>query len=308
MENNFKICAVVVTYNRKNLLLNCLNAINSQTFKPHTVLIVDNASNDGTQKLVEKNGFFNTLIGGIFYSYILLPNNQGGAGGFYNGIKTAFESVENFDAVWVMDDDGLPDKKQLETLVKYLPQYDYLAPMVCSIENTQKLAFNHNGSFSVTELSNNNNNIVKNYACPFNGILYSRKLIEKIGYPIPNLFIWGDERNYDQRAKDKGFIPYTIIKAIHYHPDDKMVFGTSIFGKPIVLVPNKWKGYCFWRNMIFNARGHFTLRNYLSFFIYYGAYYLLIAKSLSWFFCFVRAYFSGFKKEPDLGFKRYMNK
>ena len=57
--------------------------------------------------------------------------------------------------------------------------------------------------------------------------------------PIPNLFIWGDERNYDQRAKDAGFIPHTVVKAIHNHPSDKLTFGESLFGKKIVLVPNK---------------------------------------------------------------------
>ena len=114
IENNYKICAVVVTFNRKDLLINCLNAINEQAYKPHTVIIVDNASTDGTKDLVKQTGYYNILLNGINYQYLLLPNNQGGAGGFYNGIKTAYESKENFDAVWVMDDDGVADKKQLE--------------------------------------------------------------------------------------------------------------------------------------------------------------------------------------------------
>lgn len=305
MEYKYKICAVVVTYNRKELLINCLNAINKQTYKPHTVLIVDNASTDGTEELVKANEFYNETKNEIEYQYLLLPNNQGGAGGFYNGIKTAYESDEKFDAVWVMDDDGVPDSYQLEKLVSYLPKYDYLAPVVLSINDENKLAFNYNGSFSFESLKKNTD-VVANYACPFNGILYSRKLIETIGYPIPNLFIWGDERNYDQRAKDAGFVPYTLLSAFHRHPSDKLVFGKSVFGKQIIIVPNKWKGYCFWRNTIFNAKGHFTFKNYLSFFFYYGGYYLFIEKKIDWFFCFVKAYFSGFKRTPDLGFKKYM--
>ena len=53
MDTKYKICAVVVTFNRKELLINCLNAINEQTYKPHTVIIVDNASTDGTKDLME---------------------------------------------------------------------------------------------------------------------------------------------------------------------------------------------------------------------------------------------------------------
>lgn len=286
-------------------MINCLNAINKQTYKPHTVLVVDNASTDGTKELIKANEFYDITKDEIKYQYLLLPNNQGGAGGFYNGIKTAYESDEKFDAVWVMDDDGVPNSFQLEKLVAYLPKYDYLAPVVLSINEENKLAFNYKGSFSFENLTKNTD-VVANYACPFNGILYSRKLIETIGYPIPNLFIWGDERNYDQRAKDAGFIPYTILSAYHRHPNDKLVFGKSIFGKQIVLVPNKWKGYCYWRNSIFNAKGHFTLKDYIAFFFYYGGYYLFMEKKIDWFWCFVKAFFSGLKRTPDLGFKKYM--
>jgi rhamnopyranosyl-N-acetylglucosaminyl-diphospho-decaprenol beta-1,3/1,4-galactofuranosyltransferase len=43
-----KVCAVIVTYNRKDLLRECLNAVLSQTRPPDHVLVVDNASTDGT--------------------------------------------------------------------------------------------------------------------------------------------------------------------------------------------------------------------------------------------------------------------
>ena len=67
MENKYKICAVVVTYNRKELLINCLNAINQQTYKPHMVLIVDNASTDGTKDFVAENEYYNIEKNGINY-------------------------------------------------------------------------------------------------------------------------------------------------------------------------------------------------------------------------------------------------
>ena len=65
MDTKYKICAVVVTFNRKELLINCLNAINEQTYKPHTVIIVDNASTDGTIQLVKESRYYNLMNNGI---------------------------------------------------------------------------------------------------------------------------------------------------------------------------------------------------------------------------------------------------
>lgn len=307
MNIKYKICAVVVTFNRKELLINCLNAIKKQSYKPHTVIIVDNASTDGTQELVQSYGFYETELNGILFKYLLLPNNQGGAGGFYHGMKTAYDSAESFDAVWVMDDDGIPDAGQLANLVSYLPQYDYIAPLVLAEEDTSILAFNYNGSHNAKKLQERFEHFVPNYACPFNGILYSRKLMENIGFPMPQLFIWGDERNYSIRAHDAGFDPITVMEAIHVHPKDRMVMDKSLLGRSIVVVPNLWKGYCFWRNTVFNFKGHASLKQYITFYVYNAWYYLFIKKKWAWFSCFNKAYFSGFKKVPDDGYRKYMN-
>lgn len=55
-----KIVALVVTYNRKVLLEECLNALCSQSIELNTIIIIDNNSNDGTDKLI--NSKFNKKI------------------------------------------------------------------------------------------------------------------------------------------------------------------------------------------------------------------------------------------------------
>lgn len=301
-----KIAAVVVTFNRKKLLIECLNAIKGQTFKPHTVFIIDNASTDGTKDLVQEKGYCNAVVNEIRFEYIQLPTNQGGAGGFYNGIKTAHISEEHFDAVWVMDDDGLPEADCLKNLSAYLTQYDYLAPMVVSAEDANRLAFNHNADYSIENLKNTYGDVVPGYACPFNGILYSRKLIDTIGYPIPELFLWGDEMNYSMRAIDAGFRPHTVISAVHHHPSDRVILVKSLLGRQIVTAPNKWRGYCHWRNMIFNYHKKWSLYALVRYYIFNAWYYLIIKKSWSWYKVFNEAFFSGFKKVPDEGYRKYM--
>ena len=71
-----KTCAVVVTYNRIELLKHCLEKIKLQTFNCD-ILVIDNNSNDGTHEYLvsKKIPFYKTEV------------NIGGAGGFNLGIK-----------------------------------------------------------------------------------------------------------------------------------------------------------------------------------------------------------------------------
>ncbi len=250
---NYSIACIVVTYNRKEFLKECLSHISNQTYKPQTVYIVDNASTDGTIESVKKWGYYNCIFNNIDFKYILNTKNEGGAGGFYLGMKTAFESGK-YDAIWVMDDDGIPDKNELKQLIPFLHSYDYIAPIVLSTENHNICSFIPNTTYKSFCMEANASGFVPDFASPFNGILYSSKLIRKIGYPKKEMFIWGDETNYDIRARKVGAYPITVIKAIHYHPIDKQTYITLPNGKKIVDINIKWKMYCHIRNMVYNIR------------------------------------------------------
>lgn len=50
--SNFRIVAAVVTYNRKELLVECINALLKQT-EPVDLMIIDNASTDGTKEKIQ---------------------------------------------------------------------------------------------------------------------------------------------------------------------------------------------------------------------------------------------------------------
>ena len=80
------IAAVVVTYNRKQLLSECLSALLNQTTKIDSVIVIDNASTDGTGEMFSENGMFNLPE----IDYCPMEKNLGGAGGFYEGIKRAY--------------------------------------------------------------------------------------------------------------------------------------------------------------------------------------------------------------------------
>lgn len=248
--NDKKVACIVVTYNRKDLLIKCLDAIKLQTYKPHTVYIIDNASTDGTRQLVFEKGYDNTSVNGIRFEYVLLSENIGGSGGFYTGFKVSFESPENFDAFWVMDDDGIADKNQLKELLPYLDQYHYVSPNVRSIEDPSIGAFFTPPANQIVDEYGNYLGV----ANPFNGVIYSRELVSKVGYPEKNMFIWGDEINYDARSAKAGYRPIIIIKALHFHPQNRQIKYKSWLGHSIALPEQDWKLYCYARNRVFNSR------------------------------------------------------
>ena len=106
---NNRMVAIVVTYNRKELLTKVIDALLNQTL-PCDILIVDNASTDGTENLLSSSNIFSKNR----FNYICLSQNIGGAGGFSRGLKIAMETGWNW--FWLMDDDAIPDKNALKYL------------------------------------------------------------------------------------------------------------------------------------------------------------------------------------------------
>jgi rhamnopyranosyl-N-acetylglucosaminyl-diphospho-decaprenol beta-1,3/1,4-galactofuranosyltransferase len=118
------VCAVVVTYNRKNLLIECLEALRKQTRPIQGIYLIDNASTDGTPELLLEKGYISelppenlkepwekefiiqNLTNGeeIKLHYVRMHENTGGAGGFYEGVKRGYE--RGYDWLWLMDDDN----------------------------------------------------------------------------------------------------------------------------------------------------------------------------------------------------------
>jgi rhamnopyranosyl-N-acetylglucosaminyl-diphospho-decaprenol beta-1,3/1,4-galactofuranosyltransferase len=94
-----RVAAVVVTFNRKHLLIECIQGLLVQTVRPDRIYIVDNASTDGTAESLAEAGYLNNPL----IQYVCLGSNCGGAGGFSAGLEIAYKA--GFDWFWLMDDD-----------------------------------------------------------------------------------------------------------------------------------------------------------------------------------------------------------
>jgi GT2 family glycosyltransferase len=101
------VVAVVVTYNRRRLLLEALAAVHAQSRAPDAVVVVDNASTDDTAAAVRTH----------YPSVALaeLTRNTGGAGGFACGMALAL--ARGADLIWLMDDDTVPEPDALAALL-----------------------------------------------------------------------------------------------------------------------------------------------------------------------------------------------
>jgi rhamnopyranosyl-N-acetylglucosaminyl-diphospho-decaprenol beta-1,3/1,4-galactofuranosyltransferase len=216
--------------------------------------------------------------------------------------------INEFDAVWVMDDDGLPDKDCLKNLCDYLSEHEYIAPMVLNIDNHIELAFPYPKEKTLAEIKlKYPDGIILNYSNPFNGILYRMDLIDKIGYPKKDMFIWGDEVEYADRCSHYGFNPITIINAIHYHPKDRLQLSKDIRGRYCIIdVDSDLRNYCKARNTIYSMKKYGAkTSSIVIWYLNYILYYLFVKKSFHGLYVYNKAFFAGLFNKFN-GHKKYL--
>ncbi|MEK3992213.1 glycosyltransferase family 2 protein [Robertmurraya sp. FSL R5-0851] len=219
------VCAVIVTFNRLDLLKEEIQALVKQTRALDKIFIVNNNSSDGTKEYLEelKNSISNLHP-------IHLDENLGGAGGFYVGTKEAFD--KGYDWIWIMDDDAEPELNCLEKLLETAENNDnvgFVAPLI--IHKTTKVVQNYHHKrineslttdfpLSLEEIKGNKE--ISLDANAFVGPLISKKVIEKIGLPRSDFFIWLDDTEYTHRITriSKGILN---TEAVIFHKDKDAV-------------------------------------------------------------------------------------
>ncbi len=240
-----KICAVVVTYNRKTLLEECLSALQAQTHPLDDIIVIDNASSDGTEIVME------TTFPGI--TYIKLAENIGGAGGFHEGMKLAYEKGN--DWIWVMDDDAISHADALERLVNCPVISDKKVYALAStvLKEDGNISLIHRRVIDFKNLKEKSVGADKyKYAyfqldtASFVGLLVSRKAIDEVGLPLKDLFIYYDDTEYSLRLRRIGTV-FNVSESKIVHPQ-----GWDNANKSIINAqPLSWRQYYSFRNYIY---------------------------------------------------------
>lgn len=231
------IGVVLVTYNRINKLKTALRCFGNQICLPQYIVVVDNASTDGTGNFLdmwkkEDEGFDKYVIH--------KSSNTGGSGGFYAGLKYALNLNANW--IWVSDDDAFPKEDAIKNseaaIKKYSPIKDISA--ICGmVINNGEIDYSHRKSYKlengrIKEIFSNDNDYKKDFftiqAFSYVGTIINKEKLSKVGLPIKEYFIWCDDTEHSLRLSKVGeILCVPSIKVYHdvlYDIDDGITWKT----------------------------------------------------------------------------------
>ena len=216
-----RVVAVVVTWNRSDLLTEALDSLATQTHALSATVVVDNASTDGTG---------DRLASRADLDVVTLTANTGGAGGFAVGIERAL--VHEPDLVWLLDDDTVPAPGAAEELVRVWATYDgpggrpaVLASKVVWTDgrdhpmNTPRVK---PGATPAERSAAAAVGCVPVRSASFVSIMCDADVVRARGLPVADYFLWNDDFEYSTR----------LIRghAGLYSPASVVVHKTRTFG------------------------------------------------------------------------------
>ncbi|MBH1989274.1 MAG: glycosyltransferase [Myxococcaceae bacterium] len=210
-----KTLAIIVTHNRKKLLERCLEHVQNQLREPDALMVIDNGSTDGTSEMLAESEI-----------PFIRQDNLGSAGGWHRGIQYALEN--QYEAIWLMDDDGFPGDGSLDQLKNSLnPTVACVSSVVVKENRPNEFVFPYplfqNGRMrlkkiqTLSQLKSVANGQFYPMVHLFNGALIPVKAILSVGNVNAQYFMFGEEVDYYFRLKKYGEVK-SVLAAIHYHP------------------------------------------------------------------------------------------
>ena len=218
---------IIVNWNTKELLRDCLHSVFEQTCGLNfEVLVVDNGSSDGSQDMVHKEFPDVTLIKS--------SENLGFAKANNLGLKMA-----KGDHLLLLNSDTVIQENAFGNMVDFLKREaraGIVGPILLNQDNTRQLSAGHFYSLFYTFLSlflpekylrysyrNTRQVDWVSGAC----FLFKREILEKVGELDDKFFMYVEEMEYCYRTRKAGFHTYFFSKAKVYH----LTRGSSVTGK-----------------------------------------------------------------------------
>lgn len=232
------IGAVTVTYgNRYNFLKKVIYSTLNQGVKK--VFIVDNNSDDESAQYLEK------LSEKLKHQIIVvkLNSNTGSANGFKVGIEKA---KKEFEYIWLLDDDNNPKEGALNELVKFWKKTYSQGDLLClaayregwdSFRNSV-ITGNPDGPVSpingfrdfhileylkkiwfkimpvkLKEITKSNMSYGELSVVPYGGMFFNSELVNEIGFPNSDYYLYHDDYEFSNRIKKKGGKIFLLLKS-----------------------------------------------------------------------------------------------
>ena len=198
-----KFGVIVVTYNRLDLLKEVVDACSRQTYPFEEILIVNNASTDGTTEYLK-------TIKNKKIKVITLKKNSGGAGGFYEGTKYFLD--KKIDYLLYIDDDAVIDLNYNKNILDNISKDEKIIGYSGTVYTENNIIFEHRRYLKkhFKQINSTSSDYEQSFfdydLSTFCGVFLSMKIIKKIGLPKKEFFIWFDDTEYCLRANKYGKI------------------------------------------------------------------------------------------------------
>ncbi|MDO8144128.1 glycosyltransferase [Isoptericola sp. 178] len=207
------VVAVVVSYNRAELLRCALDALAAQTRPVDRVVVVDNASTDDAPRVAREHPAAPEVVA--------LARNTGGAGGFAVGIATAVTD-HAADLVWVMDDDTIPTPSALSELLAAREAYDGDVAALCSkvvwtdgSDHPMNTPRSRPGASSADVERARAAGAMPVRSMSFVSMMIDAADVRRVGLPVTDYFIWNDDFEYATRLlRDRVglYVPGSVVE------------------------------------------------------------------------------------------------
>ncbi len=215
-----RVVAVVVAWNRCDLLLRNLDGLAAQARPVDGVVVIDNASTDDSAEVAERHEAVTEVV--------RMPENLGGAGGFAAGIARAVVR-HGADLVWIMDDDTVPTPDALEALLTARASYDGRVALLASradwTDGREHPMNTPRERFGITPANRARAEAVgarEIRSASFVSILVDADVIRAEGLPVADYFLWNDDFEFTARIlRDRVGL---------YVPASRVLHATKKFG------------------------------------------------------------------------------
>ncbi len=216
-----KVCAVILSWNRKEEVLSFIGLLKRQTYYQFEIVVVDNASTDGSPSAIQ--AMFPQI------QVICSSRNLGFAGGMNIGIKHAIE--HGFTHAWLLNTDMELADDTLETLVKStseIPRLGLASPLLVHRNNPDKWAW-CGGEYDLNrgcmipwsrhswQEHQISEGIVFTHRQVGAALLVSLDMIRKIGLLNERLFAYYEDDDISLRAREADYVSVICMRTVVGH-------------------------------------------------------------------------------------------
>lgn len=210
-----KIVALIVNYNNKENLVDCIDSILAQDCGAPDILVVDNASTDGSKEYIKD------YIESGEVQWFELDRYLGCAGGYEHGVREAVERGYKF--IWFVNEDcrvrenALKEFKKAHNLLD--GHYGFLVGRSVSRDGS---AYEAPMLTVKRKMTNFSRDLQRVEFAPFLSCFIQVGIIKKVSLPVGEFFVGSDDMEYTRRISLKYpcyYVKESVVVSNNYEKD-----------------------------------------------------------------------------------------